>query len=127
MAKILDYQEVKPTERMARRLKRVGIWLLIFVTILVAVQIIRIRRDLYEIKQSIRRFDESTSEAKLIGKTPKQIISLCGTPYLDTINDTRSWNRPEKDRLICYEGPWGELCRIEITDGVATKVEHYGK
>jgi hypothetical protein len=106
---------------------RVLIGIVVLVALAVGVGALRVAQFLDAQRTAIRTFDGATSEAKLRGKTPRQIITLLGKPYVDTINDSRNWPHPEHDRVITYQGPWGEMCRVEITDGAATKIEHYGK
>ena len=42
--------------------------------------------------------------------------------------DTRSDNSAQTgDFIFAYDGPCGDICRIEFKGGTAIHVEHYGK
>jgi hypothetical protein len=69
----------------------------------------------HSMSAKVATFDAKTSQAKLIGLTPPQIIALLGNPIVN------------QSDAIAYEDSTGEICRIEITNGVATGVEHYMK
>jgi len=78
-------------------------------------------------RREIQRYDEYTAEAKILGHTPDQIIATYGKPDGDTIDDPKTWPEPGRHRVMVFYGPYGETCRIELVDGVATEVEHYLK
>jgi hypothetical protein len=75
------------------------------------------------VRLEIRQFDEFTSESKILGKTPEQIVATCGTPWFNYAKHPD----PYHAQAMGYKGPCGARCYIGFTNGVATKVLHYGK
>jgi hypothetical protein len=120
---ILDHQASPKTRqkllaRIVHLFMKTVLWILVslvmcFVSIVLAIQI----------RASI--FDEEMSEAKIVGKTPQAIIAQFGTPFYDS----RMESGGVKDRIsISYCDRWShEICKIEFTKGMATKVEYFNK
>src|SRR2546430_782984 len=129
--KTLDYMSSKepvfPTW-LTRWIKRIFLLTTIIIVICAAAIAISLQRSENADLRDIKKFEQSTSEVKLKGKTTEQIIILLGKPSFDSRVDRGIGHRDtDASYLMEYEGPWGARCRIEITNGVATAVEHHGK
>jgi hypothetical protein len=77
-------------------------------------------------RAEIAAFCEKTSDDKILGKTPDEVLTTFGRAWGDTVN-SKNWPHPERQRVIAYSGPYGMICRIEFADGLATKVQHYSR
>jgi len=118
----VDPEPGKKGDKAACWARRIVLAFLIIIAVVVSVVVVLSVVGLYQERQSLRKFEAATSEAKLLGKTPDQIIALLGTPYYDSINDPKTW--PGKPRTICYLAAPGEVCCIEFDQGVAANVDH---
>jgi hypothetical protein len=100
-------------------LRRLLIGLSLFLLILAA----GVGCYIFMVRLEIRHFDQFTGESKILGKNPEQVIAMCGTPWFNYAEHPD----PNHSQAIVYKGPYGDRCYIGFTNGVATKVLHYGK
>jgi hypothetical protein len=122
-----ERDRMKTTEKKRPFLKRIKFWILVVVVIAVLAVIVSVAVNLHAARNAVIAFDNTTSSSRLMGKTPGQIVSLLGTPYFDSRVGPPATRDTDAECVIGYQGPWGEMCRIEVKAGVATKIEHYGK
>jgi hypothetical protein len=66
--------------------------------------------------QAHSRFDERTSDAKLLGKTPDEIVLILGKPI-----DRIGYSDGSFDYV--YEGEYRAVCHVDFRNGVVSKVE----
>ena len=115
----------------ARRSRRHAVWAILIAAgcllSFVAVIAIWIAVGTYRVRQAIAAFDRKTSAAVILGKTAQQTITMFGPPTYDTNTDPPGTYHAPGDRVLFWYGPWGEGCRVEFSNGIATNVDHYGK
>jgi hypothetical protein len=119
----LNYHPSSTNGSFFRDLKKVLFWLMIAAITTATVVVLLIAWKIHDIRAIANAFDAKTSSAKLVGMTPQQIIALLGPP----MTDTRTSGDTNQDCTIAYEDNSGEICRIEITKGAASNIEHYAK
>jgi hypothetical protein len=65
------------------------------------------------------QLEKRTSESKIIGRTPAQIIALLGPPK-DTFR--QDWE-PVGTEIMIYTNHGSRICRINVENGVAKSIE----
>ena len=125
--RILDYEASSKESRRRNRLKRIRRALLMFALLPVAGIALCVVSFFLILEVRRLAFDAKTGESKILGKTPQQIISSFGTPERDNQIDINHFDMKEQGVIVYYDDSSGEICRIQITNGIATRVEHFSK
>jgi hypothetical protein len=80
--------------------------------------------------QQIQKFNEATTDSKLLGKTPDEVINLLGQPADDS-RTLDNFHNPKDSFFMIYEGPLLHFgapdrptCTITFTNGKVTAVAH---
>jgi len=63
------------------------------------------------------QFNQRTSDEKLLGKTPDQVIQLLGKP------ESR-WTYSDGSYDFVYEGEYRAVCKVYFSGGLVVKVVH---
>jgi hypothetical protein len=123
----LDYESSSAEKRRLKRRRRIRrFWQMIFFLPVTGIILYLVSFFIVlEVRSLI--FDVRTSESKILGKTPQQIIASFGTPEPDSHIYKNQFDMSEQGTIIYHDGSTGEVCRIEIIAGVATRVEHFSK
>ncbi len=103
-----------------RAIVAIGILLLALVSIPVAIVV----RAMIADRHAVQAFRIKTDEKILLSKNSDEIERMLGVPAMDTRSDNSA---QIGDFIFAYNGPCGDICRIEFKGGTAIHVEHYGK
>jgi hypothetical protein len=99
-------------------------WLIFLVATAVAAAAVVVPVGLYvhRTNHAIRAWESARREAVVVGMTPDAVTAAFGPPTLvDRTENTGSIVS------VMYAGPYWNYCRIDFTDGKASRITFWGK